>query len=73
MKAILQIVVCLMFFLGRSQDYKKMISSGSYTVQEIQNAAELYFASSDKGRGTGYKSYKRWEYNALRMHFLNIQ
>ena len=67
MKAILQIVVCLMFFLGRSQDYKKMISSGSYTVQEIQNAAELYFASSDKGRGTGYKSYKRWEYNALRM------
>ena len=67
MKVILQIVVCLMFFLGTSQDYKKMISSGNHTVQEIQNAAELYFASSDKGRGTGYKSYKRWEYNALRM------
>ena len=67
MKSLFQIVMCLMFFLGTSQDYKEMISSGNYTVQDIQNAAELYFASSDKGRGTGYKSYKRWEYNALRL------
>ncbi|MDA0317163.1 MAG: YCF48-related protein [Bacteroidetes bacterium] len=67
MKTILQIVASLLFFIGTSQDYKKMISSGNYTVQEIQNSAELYFASSDKGRGTGYKIYKRWEYNALRM------
>ena len=48
-----------------SQEYMEMIEDGTYTVSEIQNAAETYFAEAGKGRGTGYKQFKRWEYNAL--------
>lgn len=43
-----------------------MIASGQFTVQEIQEEAEAYFNLVGKERGTGYKPYKRWEYNALR-------
>jgi hypothetical protein len=49
-----------------SQDYRRMISDGNYTVQEIQEAAELYFDTVGTERGKGYKPYKRWEYFALR-------
>ena len=49
-----------------AQDYKKMIIDGNHKVSEIQAAAEAYFKKKGQGRGTGYKSYKRWEYNALR-------
>ncbi len=44
-----------------------MMKSGTYTVQEIQKDAEVYFANKDKGKGSGYKQYKRWEYTALRL------
>ncbi|MCW8982019.1 MAG: T9SS type A sorting domain-containing protein [Altibacter sp.] len=50
-----------------AQDYLEMIDSETYTVQEIVAAAEAYFADKDKGRGSGYKQFKRWEYNALRL------
>ena len=43
-----------------------MINAGTYTVQEIQSAANAYFANRDKGKGSGYKQYQRWEYQALR-------
>ncbi|WP_084203474.1 T9SS type A sorting domain-containing protein [Psychroserpens damuponensis] len=49
-----------------SQDYKQMISQGTYTVQDIQTAAEMHFAQVGTERGKGYKPYKRWEYQALR-------
>jgi hypothetical protein len=55
------------FFGVHSQNYLEMINSDNFTVQEIQNSATEYFKNKDKGRGTGYKSFKRWEYNALRM------
>jgi len=54
-----------------AQEYKKMISKGTHTVTEIQTAAKTYFANRDKGKGTGYKQYKRWEYNAFRMQDQN--
>ena len=50
-----------------SQEYLKMIDSGNHSVEEIQKSAETYFEGKDKGRGTGYKQFKRWEYKALRM------
>ena len=50
-----------------SQEYLKMIDAGTYKVQEIIDSAEAYFAGKDKGRGSGYKQFKRWEYNALRL------
>ncbi|WP_299225011.1 T9SS type A sorting domain-containing protein [uncultured Psychroserpens sp.] len=48
-----------------SQEYKKMISEGTHTVQEIQQSAEAHFAIVGTERGKGYKPYKRWEYQAL--------
>ena len=48
-----------------SQEYKRMIMDGSYTVQEIQAEAEAYFAIVGTERGKGYKPYKRWEFQAL--------
>ncbi|MDP2687682.1 MAG: T9SS type A sorting domain-containing protein [Aequorivita sp.] len=51
----------------QAQEYLKMIDAGTYKVQEIIDNAEAYFANRDKGRGTGYKQFKRWEYNALRL------
>lgn len=44
-----------------------MIDAGTYKVQDVIDNAEAYFADKDKGRGSGYKQFKRWEYNALRM------
>lgn len=49
-----------------SQKYKRMIAAGTYTVEEIQQEAELYFNIFGTERGKGYKPYKRWEYNAIR-------
>ena len=60
-------VFLMSFFCVESQEYLEMLSSDQFTVQEIQDSAEAYFENRDKGRGTGYKSYKRWEYDALRM------
>ncbi|WP_084426775.1 VPS10 domain-containing protein [Aequorivita capsosiphonis] len=56
-------------FSGQSQtrEYLQMIDVGTYKVQEVIDNAEAYFDGKDKGRGTGYKQFKRWEYNALRM------
>lgn len=48
-----------------SQEYRQMIAKGTYTVQEIQEVAEAYFAEVGTGRGKGHKPYKRWEYQAL--------
>ncbi len=50
-----------------SQEYLTMIEEGTYSVQEIIDNAEAYFADKDKGRGTGYKQFKRWEYTANRL------
>src|SRR5690554_8030699 len=59
--------VLLVPLTGNSQEYRQMIDAGTYTVQEIIDNANDYFEHRSKGRGTGYKPYKRWEYNALRL------
>lgn len=51
----------------QSQEYLQMIEAETYSVQEIVDNAEAYFADKDKGKGTGYTQFKRWEYNALRL------
>ncbi|MEY8847456.1 T9SS type A sorting domain-containing protein [Psychroserpens sp. XS_ASV72] len=60
------VLLVLLFMFGTtwSQSYREMIAKGTYTVQEIQEVAEAYFAEVGTGRGTGYKPYKRWEYQA---------
>lgn len=66
-KLLLLFTLFLGSFAGQAQEYLRMIDAGTYKVQEIIDSAETYFANRDKGRGTGYKQFKRWEYNALRM------
>lgn len=69
----LKLLLFFTLFLGvfaaqaQNREYLQMIDAGTYKVQEIIDNAEAYFAGKDKGRGTGYKQFKRWEYNALRM------
>ena len=60
-------VFLLSFLSIEAQDYLEMMNSNQYTVLEVQNAAQAYFENRDTGRGTGYKSFKRWEYDAIRM------
>ncbi len=61
------------FLLGlptvQSQEYLDLIQNPNEntTLQEIQDLASTYFINSDKGRGSGYKQYKRWEYKMERM------
>ena len=49
-----------------AQEYLQMIDEGTHSVAEIVENAETYFADKDKGRGSGYKQFKRWEYMANR-------
>lgn len=65
-KTYLILIFCLLAFNSWSQEYKRMIAKGTYTVQEIMAEAEAYFAVVGTERGKGYKPYKRWEYQALR-------
>ena len=65
-KKLTLIIFCLITLPAMSQEYKRMIAKGTYTVQEIRAAAEAHFAVVGKQRGKGYKPYKRWEYQALR-------
>jgi hypothetical protein len=68
MRIKLLLITALFFgsYAVSAQEYLQMIDSGTYKVQEIIDNAETYFADKDKGRGSGYKQFKRWEYNALR-------
>ncbi len=50
-----------------SQEYLEMIDAGTFRVSEIIENAEVYFSDKDKGRGSGYVQFKRWEYNAMRL------
>lgn len=50
-----------------AQEYLEMIDAGTFTVAEIQESAKAHFEINGTDRGSGYKQFKRWEYNALRM------
>ncbi|QHI34990.1 Dispase autolysis-inducing protein [Kordia antarctica] len=61
---LLAFILCINY--SWSQEYSRMINAGTYTVEQIQQEAEAYFAIRGTGKGTGYKNYKRWEYHAQR-------
>lgn len=67
----IKILLLITLFFGslsiQAQEYLRMIDAGTFKVQDVIDSAETYFANRDKGRGTGYTQFKRWEYNALRM------
>ena len=65
MKKIYIALFCIGWFLSSwAQEYRRMINSGEYTVEQIQTEATAYFNKFGTGRGTGFKPYKRWEYQA---------
>ncbi|MBK7428316.1 MAG: T9SS type A sorting domain-containing protein [Saprospiraceae bacterium] len=64
---LLLFVIFISLNTSQAQSYLEMIDKGTFSVFEIQDSAAAYFKDADKGRGTGFKQYKRWEYNALRM------
>ncbi|PHS65610.1 MAG: hypothetical protein COB12_06840 [Flavobacterium sp.] len=67
-RRILLLAGILLFSLTiQSQEYLEMIEEETFTVQEIIDNAEAYFENKDKGRGSGYVQFKRWEYNATRL------
>ncbi|MEH6535606.1 MAG: T9SS type A sorting domain-containing protein [Psychroserpens sp.] len=68
MKKILLVFAFAFFAITSwSQEYNNMISQvEDYTVAEIVEEAETYFDTAGRGRGTGYKSFKRWQYFAER-------
>jgi len=55
------------FISLQSQEYLRMIDDGTYLVQDVIDNAETYFENRDKGRGTGYTQFKRWEYISKRL------
>ena len=65
-----KLLMLLPIFIGMttvsSQEYIEMIEAGTFTVEEIIDNGEAYFADRDKGKGTGYTQFKRWEYMAKR-------
>ena len=69
MKTNILLLICIFFLVqtSQSQDYLKMIEDETFSVAEIIENAEHYFAEKDKGKGSGYIQFKRWEYNALRL------
>lgn len=62
-------IVASVFFIQnlQAQQYLEMIDAGTFLVAETVQEAEAYFEGKDKGRGTGYKQFKRWEYMANRL------
>jgi photosystem II stability/assembly factor-like uncharacterized protein len=60
------LILLMPIFQSHAQSYLQMIEEGQ-NVYAIIDSANAYFANSDKGRGTGYNPYKRWEYMALRL------
>ena len=69
MKRIIILITILLAGIqnNHAQEYLKMMESETYTVQEIIDNGEAYFAERDQGKGSGYVHFKRWEYNAKRL------
>lgn len=71
MKKYIVLVLIIITFAGHETllaqeaypDYKQLMDNlENTTFLEIQEKAETYFADKEKGRGSGYKQWKRWEY-----------
>ena len=54
-------IVCF-FSQVNGQQYLKMKNDPTVNIFDIQKAANEYFSKVGRGKGTGYKQYKRWEY-----------
>ncbi len=76
-KLLLLFTLFLGAFTVQAQEYKKMIDEGTYTVQQIIDSAEAYFAANgidpletengEEKEASEYFQFKKWEYLALRL------
>ena len=58
------LTVFLSFFVlqAHSRRYLDLMNQEKVNFYEVQQEAEEYFSTRAKGKGSGYKQYKRWEY-----------
>src|SRR5687767_1152255 len=67
------LTVCLLLitfcFTSQAQIYREIIENAkTRNFKEIQRLVENYYRDKDKGKGSGYKQWKRWEYfNSTRL------
>ena len=67
MSSLRLLLLLLLAFATRpvsAQKYLEMIEAGTFTLTAIQQEAESYFDVAGRGKGSGYKQFKRWEYVA---------
>lgn len=64
MKKILLAGLLAIGCVAYAQKYQDMIQKGTFTLQQIETAAEQHFDQVGRGRGTGYKQFQRWLYTA---------
>jgi len=65
LRLLLLLLLTVTSFSASAQQYLEMIEAGTYPITEIQQAAEAHFNMVGRGKGSGYKQFKRWEYVAL--------
>lgn len=60
---ILSVAIFFVSVSGYSQIHHRIIeSSKAKTFDEVVKETEQYYSDKDKGKGSGYKQFKRWEY-----------
>lgn len=65
-KIFLTLSLGVLAFGVSAQDYRKLIEDGNHTIEHITEVAKQHFDSVGRGRGTGFKIFKRWQYFAER-------
>ena len=50
-----------LFVSAQSPSYKEMMYDMSVNFYDVVDAAEAYFETHDKGKGSGWKGYQRWK------------
>lgn len=63
---LLALAFAVMVTPANSQDFWNLLDNEPVKFTEVQEAAEAYFSVNPKGKASGYKLYKRWEYWAQR-------
>nr|MCH9659668.1 hypothetical protein [Bacteroidota bacterium] len=64
---VILVIAVTVSFVSNAQEYKEMMASGHHSVFEISASAETFFDVRGRGKGTGYKQFKRWEYSARKL------
>ncbi len=56
------LIPCLLYLSAQESAFDIWLNPNTNDFKTIQQNAETYFKNRDKGRGSGYKQWKRWEY-----------